>query len=44
MLDAILQLTSDERELRIKQIEEELESLESEKSSLLQELFELDQI
>lgn len=44
MLDAILQLTSDERELRIKQIEEELEGLESEKSRLLQELLEIDQV
>lgn len=39
-----LQLTLDERELRIKQIEEELEGLKSEKSRLLQELLELDQL
>ncbi len=39
-----LQLTLDDRQLRINQIEEELERLESEKSRLLQELLELDQL
>ncbi len=39
-----LQLTLDDRQLRINQIEEELERLESEKSKLLQELLELDQL
>ena len=39
-----LQLTLDDRQLRINQIEEELEGLKSEKSKLLQELLELDQL
>jgi len=38
------EITPDEREIRINQIEEELEGLKSEKSRLLQELLELDQI
>ena len=37
------EITPDDREFRIKQIEEELEQLESVKSGLLQELLELDQ-
>jgi len=43
-LDDLLQLTPDEKEIRIKKIEEELERLKSEKSRLIQELLELDQI
>ena len=38
------EITPDERELRIKQIEKELEGMESEKSRLFQELLELDQL
>ena len=41
---ATSEITSDDRELRIKQIEEELESVRSEKARLLQELLELDQL
>ena len=41
---ATSEITSDDKELRIKQIEEELERLRSEKSRLIQELLELDQI
>jgi len=40
----LLQLTPDDTELRIRQIEEELERLRSEKARLLQELLELDQL
>jgi len=42
-IEELLQITPDDRELRIQQIEAELEHLEFVKSGLLQELLELDQ-